>query len=167
MLNHTNDKEEKKYYLNQLLELFKGTIFRQTMFAEFEKEIYINRENGEVLTSEYISNKYYEIVKKYFGPNVICDDLIKYEWARIPHFYYNFYVYKYATSLSASCYIVNSILDGKKGALESYLNFLKTGGSMYPVDELKLAGVDMTNPEVIESAISMFKDVIEEFKKYM
>ena len=122
------------------------------------------REEKQALTNEVISNKYYEIVKKYFGPNVICDDEIKYEWARIPHFYYNFYVYKYATSLSAACFIANNILEGKENALKSYLDFLKTGGSMYPIDELKIAGVDMTKKEVVESAIKMFEQTIEEFK---
>lgn len=165
MINNSNDIEEKKLLLNKLMELFKSTIYRQTMFAEFEKKMYADRENGEVLTNEYISNEYYKIVKTYFGDNVVCDELIKYEWERIPHFYYNFYVYKYATGLSAACYIANSILEGKENALENYLSFLKTGGSMYPIEELKVAGVDMNNPEVIQSAINMFNETIEEFKK--
>ena len=134
------------------------------MFAEFEKKIYELRESGNVLTSETICKEYYELNKLYFGNNVVVDDLIKYEWERIPHFYYNFYVYKYATGLSAACYIVKNILDNKENAKENYLKFLKSGGSMYPLDELKLAGVDMNKPEVVESAISMFKETIEEFK---
>ena len=164
LLKKSNSKEEKLNILNRLLELFKSTIYRQTMFAEFEKKIYELRESGNVLTSETICKEYYELNKLYFGNNVVVDDLIKYEWERIPHFYYNFYVYKYATGLSAACYIVKSILDNKENAKENYLNFLKSGGSMYPLDELKLAGVDMNKPEVVESAISMFKETIEEFK---
>ena len=164
LLKKSNSKEEKLNILNRLLELFKSTIYRQTMFAEFEKKIYELRESGNVLTSETICKEYYELNKLYFGNNVVVDDLIKYEWERIPHFYYNFYVYKYATGLSAACYIVKNILDNKENAVENYLKFLKSGGSMYPLDELKLAGVDMNKPEVVESAINMFKETIEEFK---
>ena len=165
MLKHSTKKEEKLYILNRLMELFKGTIFRQTMFAEFERDMYEKRENKEALTNDVLCDAYYELNKKYFGPNVVIDDVIKYEWERIPHFYYGFYVYKYATGLSAACYIVDGILNGRKNALENYLSFLKTGGSMYPVDELKVAGVDICNPEVVESAIHMFDETIEQFKK--
>lgn len=165
MLKKSTKKEEKLYILNRLMELFKGTIFRQTMFAEFERDMYQKRENKEALTNDVLCNYYYDLNKKYFGPNVVIDEAIKYEWERIPHFYYGFYVYKYATGLSAACYIVDGILEGRKNALEDYLSFLKTGGSMYPVDELEVAGVDIKNPEVIESAINMFDEVIEEFKK--
>lgn len=165
LLSKTDDKDTKLSILNKLMELFKGTIYRQTMFAEFEKDIYEMVENDEVLTPEVLCSHYYDINKKYFGNNVIVDDEIKYEWSRIPHFYYNFYVYKYATGLSAACYIVDAILSDKEGARESYLKFLSLGGSMYPLDELKVAGVDMTNKEVIKSAIDMFNDTIDEFEK--
>lgn len=164
LLKNSNSKEEKLNILNRLLELFKGTIYRQTMFAEFEKKMYELKEQGNILTSEVLCNEYYELNKLYFGENVVVDDLIRYEWERIPHFYYNFYVYKYATGLSAACYIVENILSNKENAVENYLNFLKSGGSMYPLDELKIAGVDMNDPKVIESAINMFRDTIEEFK---
>ena len=164
MLKTTNDKNEKLIILNNLLDLFKATIYRQTMFAEFEKEIYERHENGEILTADYLNNLYYDLNKKYFGDSVILDEEIKYEWARIPHFYYNFYVYKYATGLSAACYIVQSILDGKENARENYLKFLSLGGSMEPLDELKVAGVDMTKPEVVESAIHMFEEILNEFE---
>jgi len=163
MLKNSKDKDEKLNILNRLMELFKATIYRQTMFAEFEKIMYDENFQGEILTAEFLSNKYYELNKKYFGPNVVVDEDIKYEWARIPHFYYFFYVYKYATGLSAACYIVNNILEGKENALENYLEFLKMGGRDYPIEELKVAGVDMNNPEVIESALNMFDDVIKEF----
>lgn len=164
MLKHSTKKEEKLYILNRLMELFKGTIFRQTMFAEFERDMYAKRENKEALTNDVLCSAYYELNKKYFGPNVVIDDAIKYEWERIPHFYYGFYVYKYATGLSAACYIVEGILNGRENALENYLDFLKTGGSMYPVEELKVAGVDICDPKVVESAIHMFDETIEEFK---
>lgn len=164
LLKNSKNKEEKLLILNHLLELFKGTIFRQTMFAEFEKNMYEKREQKEILTSTFLSDNYYELVKKYFGPNVVVDDLIRYEWERIPHFYYNFYVYKYATSLSAACFIVDGILNNKKDALDNYLKFLKLGGSMHPIEELKLTGVDMNNKEVIKSAINMFNEFIDEFE---
>lgn len=164
MLKNSTNENEKLYILNRLMELFKGTIFRQTMFAEFERDMYAKRENKEALTNDVLCNAYYELNKKYFGPNTVVDDAIKYEWERIPHFYYGFYVYKYATGLSAACYIVEGILNGRENALEDYLSFLKTGGSMYPVDELKVAGVNICDPTVIESAINMFDETIEEFR---
>lgn len=164
MLKNSKNKEEKLAVINHILDLYKATLYRQTMFAEFEKETHKLREKGEVLTSELLSNTYYNLVKKYFGPNVLCDDLIRYEWARIPHFYYNFYVYKYATGISAASYIVDGILNNKEGALENYINFLKTGGSMYPLDELKIAGVNLNSESVILSAIKTFEKYLKEFK---
>ena len=140
-------------------------MYRQTMFAEFEKDIYDMVENDEVLTSDLLCDKYYDINKKYFGNNVVIDDEIRYEWERIPHFYYNFYVYKYATGLSAACYIVNRILSGEENAVNDYINFLKCGKSKSPLDSLLVAGVDLSDSKVIEEAIKMFDDTIEEFKK--
>ena len=164
MLKNSKNKDEKLAIINHILDLYKATLYRQTMFAEFEKETHKLREKGEVLTSDLLSNTYYNLVKKYFGPNVLCDDLIKYEWARIPHFYYNFYVYKYATGISAASYIVDGILNNKEGALENYINFLKTGGSMYPLDELKIAGVNLNSKSVVLSAIKTFEKYLKEFK---
>ncbi len=164
MLKNSKNKEEKLAVINHILDLYKATLYRQTMFAEFEKETHKLREKGEVLTSDLLSNTYYNLVKKYFGPNVLCDDLIKYEWARIPHFYYNFYVYKYATGISAASYIVDGILNNKEGALENYIKFLKSGGSMYPLDELKIAGVNLNSESVILSAIKTFEKYLKEFK---
>ena len=164
MLKNSKNKDEKLAIINHILDLYKATLYRQTMFAEFEKETHKLREKGEVLTSDLLSNMYYDLVKKYFGPNVLCDDLIRYEWARIPHFYYNFYVYKYATGISAASYIVDGILNNKEGALENYINFLKTGGSMYPLDELKIAGVNLNSKSVILSAIKTFEKYLKEFK---
>jgi len=165
LLSITNNKEEKLYLLNSLLELFRTTIYRQTMFAEFEEKIYAEYESGNILTNELLSNIYYDLNKKYFGDGVVVDEKIKYEWERIPHFYMNFYVYQYATGLSAACYIVNNILSGKEDAVKNYLEFLKTGGSMESLDELKVAGVDMKDKEVIKSALNMFSETIDEFKK--
>ena len=164
LLKTSKDKTEKLSILNNLLELFKGTIYRQTMFAEFEQEMHDMSANGVVLTSDFISSKYYDVVKKYFGDGVVCDELIKYEWERIPHFYYNFYVYKYATGLSAACYIVNNIFKNGETAIADYKKFLSSGGSEYPVEELKFAGVDINSKEVIESAISMFDETLNEFE---
>ncbi len=163
MLKNSNNKEEKLTIINHILDLYKATLYRQTMFAEFEKITHEKRENGEVLTSDLLSDIYYNLVKKYFGDNVVCDDLIRFEWARIPHFYYNFYVYKYATGIAAASYIVDGILNKKEGALENYMKFLKTGGSMYPIDELKIAGVDMNDENVILSAIKTFENYLSEF----
>jgi len=165
LLNKTEDKEEKKYILNNLMDLFKATIYRQTMFAEFEKECHARKEKGDILTYDVLCDKYYELNKKYFGNNVVVDECIKYEWERIPHFYYNFYVYKYAIGLSCACYIVDNILNGQKNMVEKYMNFLKSGGSDYPINELKIAGIDVTKKEVVESAIKMFDELIEKFEK--
>ena len=165
LLNKTEDKEEKKYILNNLMDLFKATIYRQTMFAEFEKNAHAKKENGEVLTYDNLCNDYYELNKKYFGNNVVVDECIKYEWERIPHFYYNFYVYKYAIGLSCACYIVDNILNGEENMVDNYLNFLKSGGSDYPINELKIAKIDVTKKEVVESAIKMFDKLIDDFKQ--
>lgn len=165
LLKKTDDKKEKLFLLNKLLELFKGTIYRQTMFAEFEKDMAQDSEKGTILTNEYLSQAYYKLVKDYFGDGVICDDLIKYEWMRIPHFYYNFYVYKYAIGLSAACKIVHDIETKGEEAVSKYLSFLKTGGSMDPADELLVCDVDIKNPKFIEDAIMMFKEAIEEFQE--
>ena len=165
LLKTSNNKEEKLFILDKLMNLFKATIYRQTMFAEFEQAIYQDAENDIPLTADYLSEKYYELNKKYFGSDVTIDEEIQYEWAKIPHFYYNFYVYQYATGLSAACHIANDILSGKENAVENYKSFLKCGSKKNPIDSLKLAGVDLTKKEVVESAINMFNDTIDEFKK--
>ena len=165
LLKTSDNKEEKRFILDKLMNLFKATIYRQTMFAEFEQKIYEDAEKDIPLTADYLSEKYYNLNKKYFGSNVIVDEEIQYEWARIPHFYYNFYVYQYATGLSAACHIANDILSGKENAVENYKSFLKCGSKKNPIDSLKLAGVDLTKKEVVESALNMFNETIEEFKK--
>ena len=165
LLKTSNNKEEKLFILDKLMNLFKATIYRQTMFAEFEQAIYKDAENDIPLTADYLSEKYYTLNQKYFGSDVVIEKEIQYEWARIPHFYYNFYVYQYATGLSAACHIANDILSGKENAVENYKSFLKCGSKKNPIDSLKLAGVDLTKKEVVESAINMFNDTIDEFKK--
>ena len=164
-LKHSKDSREKLSVLNQMLDLFKATIFRQTMFAEFELKAHQAREKGEVLTQEFLSQMYYELNQEYFGKNVVVDDTIRYEWLRIPHFYTPFYVYQYATGLSVACYITKNILEGKEGFREKYLSFLQTGGRDYPLELLKLIDVDMENGTVIEDAISLMNDLLIELKK--
>ena len=165
LLKNSTNKQEKLFILDNLMTLFKSTIYRQTMFAEFEKMIYEDAEEDVPLTADHLNNKYYELNQKYFGSDVLVDEEIKYEWARVPHFYYNFYVYKYATGLSAACHIVNNILSGKENAVEDYKKFLSCGTTLNPIESLKLAGVDLNKKEVIESAIKMFDDTINEFKQ--
>ena len=146
------------------MELYKSTIYRQVMFAEFERDMHKDLESGEILTNEYLCNKYYELVKRYFGDGVVIDENIKNEWMRIPHFYYNFYVYKYAIGLSCATKIVNDIESGK---VDGYLNFLKTGGSMYPSEELKVANVDINDSNLYIEAINAFNSYIDEYKEIM
>ncbi len=160
-------KEEKAFFLNNLLEDFRTTLIRQTMFAEFELKIHDLEEAGEVLTEELLSNTYYDLVKLYFGKNIVCDELIKYEWARIPHFYTSFYVYKYATGISVACKIVDDILNKKEGALENYMEFLSSGGNDYPLEILKKTGIDIINDDTIDKALEMYKETLEEFKALM
>lgn len=167
LLKRSEKKEEQLFLLNKLLELYKGTIYRQVMFAEFERDMHQAVEQGEVLTYDYLNEHYYKLVQKYFGKNVVCDKLIENEWMRIPHFYYNFYVYKYAIGLSCATKIVDDILSGKENAIENYLSFLKTGGSMYPSDELKVANVDIHDENLYLNAINAFDEYIDSFAKIL
>ena len=167
MIEHSNSKEEKLSILNNLMELYRATIYRQTMFAEFEKKISNMIDNEEALTSDKLSNMYYDLNKFYFGDSVVVDDEIRYEWERIPHFYYDFYVYKYATGLSAATYIVKNILSGKEGAVDSYIESLKCGGRLSPLESLKVAGVDLTDKKVVDSALDEFKSIIKMYKENM
>lgn len=156
-------KEEKAYYLNNLLENFRTTLIRQTMFAEFELKIHDLEQKGVSLTEEVLSETYLELNKLYFGEDVISDDLIKLEWARIPHFYTSFYVYKYATGISVAARIASDILNHKEGALENYLEFLSSGGSNYPLEILKKVGIDIINDDTIDKALELFRETLEEF----
>lgn len=167
LLKKSEKKEEQLFLLNKLLELYKGTIYRQVMFAEFERDMHHAVEQGEVLTYDYLNENYYKLVQKYFGKNVACDKLIENEWMRIPHFYYNFYVYKYAIGLSCATKIVDDILSDKENAIENYLSFLKTGGSMYPADELKVANIDIHDENLYLNAIKAFDEYIDSFTKIL
>ena len=164
MLKVSTNKNERLAILNQLLELFKGTIYRQVMFAEFEKYAYDLVEQDEVITPDKLCKKYYELNQDYFGSDTVVDKEIAYEWEKVPHFYYHFYVYKYATGISAACHIVEGILSGDEAKRTSYLKMLANGCRENPLNTLKIAGVDMTDKEVYESAIRMFADTIEEFR---
>jgi len=164
MLEHSKSKSEKKMILSEMMDDFKATMFRQTMFSEFENFMHEEIEKDEVLTQELLCNKYYELNQKYFGNQVIVNDEIRYEWMRIPHFYYNFYVYQYATGLACAFHIVKRIKNKEEGAIDGYLRFLSSGDSLDPIDALKLAGVDITKKETIENAIDMFDKLIDEFK---
>ena len=144
LYKHAKTKDEKILYLTEFLDKVRATIFRQTMFAEFEMIMHDKEANNIPLTEEEFSTTYYELNKLYYGDNVISDDYIRYEWARIPHFYSSFYVYKYATGLSAAIAIASDILNGKEGAKDKYLEFLSSGGNNYPMEILKKTGVDMT-----------------------
>lgn len=164
LLERTEDPQEKKYLLNHFMEQFKGTVYRQTMFAEFERDVHAAFEADAPMNVEALCDHYYALNKAYFGPEMVLDQAIKYEWMRIPHFYNAFYVYKYATGFSAAMAISKRILEGVPGALEGYFEFLKAGGSVYPLEALKLAGVDMSKPEPVIEALQVFGDVISEFE---
>lgn len=164
VIKNSNNKEEKLFILNRMMELFRATIYRQTMFSEFERKIYEKVNNDEPLTADILSDIYYELNKVYFGNDVVVDDEIKYEWERIPHFYYNFYVYKYATGLSAAASIVTRLLNGSLDP-NDYISFLKCGKSKNPIDSLKIAGVDLSKKEVVMDAINMFESIMHEFEE--
>ena len=165
VLNTSDNKEEKIFILDTLMKHFKSSVVRQSMFAEFEKNIHESEQNGEILTPEYLCNKYYDLNKKYFGDDVVVDEEIKYEWSRIPHFYYNFYVYQYSTGYIAALKIAYNIYSGDKKALNKYLEFLKLGSTKDPVESLKIAGVDLTKDEVYDEAFSMLNKQMDEFEK--
>ncbi|MBU9713279.1 oligoendopeptidase F [Evansella tamaricis] len=167
MLKTTEDKQERLYLLNHFLEGFRGTVFRQTMFAEFEQLIHEKAAAGEPLTADRLSELYYELNKKYFGEDIVVDEEIALEWARIPHFYYNFYVYQYATGYSAATALAKQILEEGKPAVDRYLEFLKAGSSDYPINVLKKAGVDMTSPEPIKQALSVFEETLTELESLL
>ena len=165
MYKNANSKDEKIFYLTEMLDKIRATIYRQTMFAEFEMIMHDKESSGVPLTEEEFSSTYYDLNKLYYGDNVVSDDLIRYEWARIPHFYTSFYVYKYATGLSAALAIATDILSGRDGARDKYLKFLSSGCSDYPLNILKSVGVDMTTKEPIEKALKVFKEKLEELKE--
>lgn len=166
MYKNLDDEKKKLYLLNYQLDGFRGTVFRQTMFAEFEHIIHTIVENNEPLTAERLNKEYAALNKKYYGDAVITDDNIQYEWSRIPHFYYNYYVYQYATGYSAAFALSKQILEEGAPAVERYINyFLKAGSSDYPIEVLKKAGVDMTSSVAIENACKVFEERLDEFER--
>ena len=164
-LRESKNDTEKMYILNELMETYKGTLYRQTMFAEFERDVHALIEKGEPLTAEVINKKYYKLVKRYFGKDVAVDKQIAYEWMRIPHFYTCFYVYKYSTCISAASAIVKRIESEGEAYVSQYIDFLKCGNAKSPLDSLLVAGIDMTKPEVITSAIDDFRDCVRQFRE--
>lgn len=167
LLENLEDEKQKQYVLNHYLEGFRATVFRQTMFAEFEHDIHVKAQNGEPLTPELLSKTYYDLNKKYFGEDIVIDEDISLEWARIPHFYYNYYVYQYATGFSAATALSKQILEEGEPAVERYLEFLKAGSSDYPINVLKKAGVDMTSAKPIEEALKVFEEKLDEMEKLL
>lgn len=165
ILDHSDDQVLKLEVLNNLIETINGTIYRQTMFAEFEDFLHKQIEQQKPFTPDTLGDKYYELLKKYNGDDVNTLEISKDSWSRVDHFYYNYYVYKYATSMAASLAIVKHILSGDKEALANYLKFLTLGGSMYPLDELKVAGIDLTDPKVMDEALEMFNYYVTEFEQ--
>lgn len=164
LLEKTTDKEQRKYLLNHYLDSFKGTLFRQTMFAEFEKNAHEYCAQGKPLTAEALSQMYLELNQKYFGPDMEKDEEIAYEWMRIPHFYTPFYVYQYATGYSAAVALSAKILKEGKPAVDAYMSFLKGGESKDPIDFLKMAGVDMTTEKPVADALALFGELVAELE---
>lgn len=164
LINNAKTKEEKILYITDFLEHVRTTLFRQTMFAEFEKVIHEKNEKNIPLTEEEMSNTYYDLCKKYFGDKVVVDEEIRYEWMRIPHFYTSFYVYKYATGISCACKIARDIINKKEGALDNYLEFLSSGGSDYPLNILKKVDIDLEKNDVILDAIKLFDERLDMLK---
>ncbi len=167
LLGKTTDKKERAYLINHFLEQFKGTLYRQTMFAEFELNIGKMIGEGKTLTADALCAEYKRLNELYFGPDMVVDDLIAMEWARIPHFYYNYYVFQYATGYSAAIALSRRILKEGESAVKDYIRFLSSGGSKGPIDILKDAGVDMTSPEPVDQALQLFGELLDEMEALM
>lgn len=167
LLSKSQDKEQKIYLINEKIEDIRATLFRQTMFAEFELLIHTLAEHNEPITPARLKEEYLKLNKKYFGPSVIVDEEAQIEWARIPHFYYNFYVYQYATGVSAALALADKVRKGGAKERDDYLSFLKSGCSKYPVETLRNAGVDMSTPEPVKSAIDKFSALVDQLEDLM
>ena len=165
LLDHFEDKKVRAYVLNHYLDGFKGTVFRQTQFAEFEKWSHEQDAAGKPLTADVISKYYGELNKRYYGPDIFNDDEISLEWERIPHFYYNYYVYQYATGFAAATTLSQNVLNDNPADTQAYLTYLKSGSSEYPIDIMKKAGVDMTNEEYLEKAFDVFEKRLNELEE--
>ena len=167
LINKENDKNKKAALINEQLDMIRATLFRQAMFAEFEKDVHSKIEKGESLTSDNLNKIYYELVKKYFGSSAEIDDLIKYEWARIPHFYSCFYVYKYATGITSAIVIASKILSGEKDYVKRYIDMLSQGGAKGSLELLKSVDVDLEKEETYEIAFDYFRNRLDELKKIL
>lgn len=167
LLQRAKDKKEKAYLINHYLDSFKGTLFRQTMFEEFERKTNMLAQQGTPLTAQLLSETYLELNRQYFGSEMVSDPLIAYEWCRIPHFYYNFYVYQYATSFAAAVAIVHRILEEGESAVKPYLTFLKSGCTSDPVSLLRIAGVDLSTSRPVDEALEVFGKAIDELEQLM
>ena len=167
LLETTKDKAQKAYILNHFLDTMKGTMFRQTMFAEFEMLAHRMFENGEALTAERLNEVYLELNRKYFGPDMVSDEEVRLEWAKIPHFYTPFYVYQYATGIAAAAALATRILKLGQEGVKDYMKFLTGGGSQDPIDLLKLAGVDMSRKEPVEAAAKLFDERLKELEELL
>ena len=167
LLKNTTDSKERAVLINHFLEQFKGTLYRQTMFAEFELEINERAAKGESLTASALCDLYRKLNEDYFGPDMEIDDNIALEWARIPHFYYDYYVYQYATGFSAAIALSDKILNEGEPAVRRYLNFLCSGCTKDPVSLLRDAGVDMSGPEPVETALKLFNSLMDEMEELL
>ena len=167
LLSKTTDKKERAYLINHFLEQFKSTLYRQAMFAEFELNIGRMAKEGQTLTADVLSAEYRRLNEMYFGPDMVIDEEIALEWARIPHFYYNYYVFQYATGYSAAIALSRRILREGESAVQDYLGFLSGGCSKSPIDLLKGAGVDMTSPEPVNQALELFGELLDEMEQLM
>ena len=165
LLKKTTDKKQRAYLINHFMDQFKGTVYRQTMFAEFELAMGKMAESGQALTADALCQKYHALNKLYFGPDMVSDDQIALEWARIPHFFYNYYVFQYATGFSAAVAIANRILKEGAPAVADYKKFLSGGCSTDPISLLKIAGVDMSSPEPVNSALALFGELVNEMEQ--
>ena len=165
LLQTTTDKEARKFILNHYMDSFKSTLYRQTTFAEFERIVHAKVEAGDSLTAPVLNDIYKKLNEEYFGPDMIVDDNIALEWARIPHFYRPFYVYQYATGFSAAIALSRRILEEGEPAVRDYLNFLSSGSAQDPIDTLRLAGVDMTQKEPVAAALEIFSSLIDEMEE--
>jgi oligoendopeptidase F len=165
LLGKVEDKKEKLYLLNNYLENFRGTVFRQTMFAEFERDIHDFATEGGALTAEQLCKMYRELNQKYYGEALDIDKELDLEWARIPHFYYNFYVFQYATGFSSAVALADKMTKEGADAVEAYKAFLGAGSSDYPIEVLKRAGVDMTTPDPVNNALDVFNALVDEMEK--
>ena len=167
LLNKTTDKKERIYLINHFLDQFKGTIYRQTMFAEFELNIGRMVAEGQTLTADVLSAEYKRLNELYYGPDMVVDDYIALEWERIPHFYYNYYVFQYATGYSAAIALSRRILNEGEEAVKDYIGFLSGGCSKSPIELLRGAGVDMESPAPVNQALELFGKLLDEMEELM